>query len=125
MATKTASRKKSKPAKKEAPNPIDPIAPNEVAPLPADEFVEEAAPEEAEPAITGSIEGEFPEKEVRGDVALVVLVDGKLPKLASGEQFFESPDGRIYSGPADQHSIPDPENPRTEINPMRLGGMKR
>lgn len=47
------------------------------------------------------------------------LVNGR-PKLGPKQKYFETPDGRIYAGPDDMSSIPDPLNPGREINPMRL-----
>lgn len=43
-----------------------------------------------------------------------------LQALGKGQKYFETPDGRILVGPKDSGSIPDPENPNSEVNPMRL-----
>lgn len=42
-----------------------------------------------------------------------------LPKCGPNERLFESPDGRIYKGPRDMSSIPDPLHDGIEINQRR------
>lgn len=43
----------------------------------------------------------------------------ELPALGPKQKYFESPDGRVYAGPAQFQSIPDPDNPNIEINAQR------
>lgn len=42
-----------------------------------------------------------------------------LPSCGPNQRYFEAPDGRIYVGPRDASSIPDPLNEDVEINPKR------
>lgn len=127
MAPKTAVRKAPKKKTNEEPikESLDPIAPAE---MPEENAEQANAAFDHEPDLTGSDVpmGEPKEREPRADVALIHANEhGELDKLPSHQQYFETPDGRLYVGPADQHSIPDPENPKSEINPMRRGGINR
>lgn len=50
-------------------------------------------------------------------------IESGLPPLGPKEKYFEAPDGRVFVGPHDASSIPDPRTGH-EINPMRGASLR-
>lgn len=78
----------------------------------------EALPSAGE-GLADLIDPEKPMTVPRKAIETISEVHGDKRKLGPKERYFESPDGRIYIGPIDQPSIPDPLHHGREINPMR------